>query len=100
MESEEGIILPVLLLPDDAKDVLEEPEGDGEASSTEKVAETTPCATARHGGSSGAADPEQQPGRLRCGCSTVTATASVVTAVTVIAALSLYSLVRDPFRRD
>ncbi|HRA68585.1 MAG TPA: YihY/virulence factor BrkB family protein [Caldilinea sp.] len=100
VESEEGIILPALLLPDDAKDVLEEPEGDGEASSTEKVAETTPAQqpdTVDHP----APRTEQQPGRLRrAGRSTVTATASVVTAVTVIAALSLYSLVRDPFRRD
>jgi len=77
VETEEGIIMPQAIIDADTAGTTED-----------AVAEPSPPADA-------------QPGRVRrAGRATVAAVASVAAAMTVIVAVSIYSLVREPFRRE
>ena len=77
VETEEGIIMPQAIIDANAAGTTED-----------EVAEPSPPA-------------EAQPGRVRrAGRATVAAVASVAAAMAVIVAVSIYSLVREPFRRE
>ncbi len=77
VETEEGIIMPQALV-----------DADGAVTAEREAAQPAPPA-------------EAQPGRVRrAGRATVAAALSVAAAMTVIVVVSIYSLVRDPFRRE
>src|SRR5690606_22763769 len=77
VETEEGVIMPQAII-----------DAHGEGTTEDAVAEPSPPADA-------------PPGRVRrAGRATVAAVASVAAAMAVIVAVSIYSLVREPFRRE
>lgn len=77
VETEEGIIMPQAII-----------DANAAGTTGDEVAEPSQPA-------------EAQPGRVRrAGRATVAAVASVAAAMAVIVAVSIYSLVREPFRRE